>query len=138
MYLSRLIYFSHPTSLGDADIDTILSVSYANNTLRGITGALFFNGSWFVQVLEGGRSPISDVYARILRDSRHEAVRLIQFAPIPERSFPDWAMRYIGGGPAVDRAIRRFMVDGFDPTAISDGDAMNRLLLALSDATPAV
>ncbi|WP_029011090.1 BLUF domain-containing protein [Azospirillum halopraeferens] len=137
MYLSRLIYFSRPKAPGDSDIESILLRSRSNNFLHGITGVLFYNGRWFVQILEGGRLPVTRLFAAIAADPRHEDVCLVEFTRISERSFADWEMRYIGDGPHAEAVIRRYMPDSFNPETITDGAVMNRLLLALSDAVPA-
>lgn len=134
MPLTRLVYYSRPVALGDADIDDILTRSYANNYLKNVTGALFFNGEWFVQVLEGGRQTLSDLFVRISADPRHRAVCLLDVSAITERVFADWDMRYIGGQPAQEAVIKRFMPHGFDPVTVTDGATMTRILKALADA----
>lgn len=134
MHLTRLVYYSKPVSLGDAEINDILTKSYTNNYLANITGALFFNGEWFVQILEGGRQAVSESFVRIATDPRHSAVCLLDFSVIDERAFADWDMRYISGGPEQEAIIKRFMPGGFDPTIVADGDRMTRVLRALADA----
>ena len=134
MYLYRLVYFSKPTALGDADIKDILTKSLTNNYLKNITGALFFNGRWLVQVLEGGRLALTEMFVRIARDERHCDVCLLDVSPIDERAFADWEMRYIGGVPDQEAAIKRFMPQGFNPTVVSNGATMTRILKALADA----
>ena len=134
MHLTRLVYYSRPAVIGDADVEDILTKSYANNYLKSVTGALFFNGQWFVQVLEGGRQTLSELFIRIAADKRHAQVCLLDFSPIDERSFPDWDMRYIGGHLDQEAIIKRFMPQGFDPAVVTDGGVMTRILKALSDA----
>lgn len=134
MFLARLIYFSRPTHLASDELRDIGEVSRANNYLDGVTGALLFNGEWFVQVLEGARSVLSRRFERIVADTRHSGMTLTEFRPIDERSFLEWEMRYIGAGPETDRVIRRFMPGEFDPRVVRDGDAMCRLARALAAA----
>jgi len=131
MFLSRLIYFSRPVHLDSDELRDISEVSRANNYLDGVTGALFFNGEWFVQALEGARTVLSPRFARIVADTRHHDVTLMEFRAIDERVFSNWAMRYIGAGPETDRIVRRFMPGEFDPRVVRDGKAMCRLLRAL-------
>ncbi|HEY0836800.1 MAG TPA: BLUF domain-containing protein [Azospirillum sp.] len=137
MFLSRLVYYSHATAIGDADVTDILTKSHANNYLLNITGALFYNGRWFVQVLEGGRNAVSEMFVRIGRDTRHRDVNLLEFTRIDERSFPEWSMRYIGGGVEPEAVIRRYMPAEFDPSLIADGVVATRLLRDLVTVTPA-
>jgi len=131
MFLARLIYYSRPIHLDSDELRDISEVSRANNYLDGVTGALFFSGEWFVQVLEGARTVLSPRFARIVVDTRHRDVTLMEFRAIDERVFSDWEMRYIGAGPETDRIIRRFMPGEFDPRVVREGEVMCRLLRAL-------
>jgi hypothetical protein len=45
-----------------------------------------------LQVLEGGRSPVSALYNRIANDPRHHDVVLLSYEEIGERSFASWSM----------------------------------------------
>ena len=134
MHLIRLVYYSKPAALGDADIEDILTKSCANNYLKNVTGALFLNGEWFVQILEGGRQAVSELFVTIATDPRHSAVCLLEVSVIDERAFADWDMRYISGGPEQEAIIKRFMPEGFDPRIVADGVRMTRVLKALADA----
>nr|WP_246499919.1 BLUF domain-containing protein [Azospirillum soli] len=136
MFLSRLVYFSHPVPLGNADVTDILTKSYANNYLENLTGALFYNGSWFVQVLEGARDIVTQMFLKISADPRHTGVTLMEFGTAQQRLFAEWEMRYIGAGPLQEAIIRKYMPAGFDPTVIAESAAMVRLLRELADATP--
>jgi hypothetical protein len=137
MFLSRLVYYSRPAPIGHADITDILTKSYANNYLLNVTGALFYNGRWFVQILEGGRNAVTELFVKIGRDERHSAVNLMEFIRIDERAFPEWTMRYIGGGPQQEVILRRYLAGAFDPTVIAEGAVMVRLLRELAAVTPA-
>jgi len=46
----------------------------------------------FLQVLEGGRSQVSQLYNRIAADPRHHDVVLLTYEEIAERHFAGWAM----------------------------------------------
>ncbi|WP_448204100.1 BLUF domain-containing protein [Azospirillum sp. sgz302134] len=137
MFLSRLVYYSRPVGLGDADVTDILTKSCANNYLKHISGALFYNGSWFVQALEGARGPLTELFLKIAADKRHANVRLVEFTFVSQRLFAEWDMRYIGGGEAQEAIIHKFMPAGFDPNLVTESGAMARLLRELADVTPA-
>ena len=96
MFLAQLIYCSMQNGIGDADIQNILDVSQANNTLDNVTGALIYNGRHFLQILEGDRANVTRRFNSILNDTRHKEVELIDFSLIKERRFPHWSMQYIG------------------------------------------
>ena len=91
--LVRCLYASrarHP--LVSAVTDAILEQSRRNNPARGITGLLCFVDDIFVQVLEGGRDPVCDLFVSIVRDERHSGVRMLAYEEISERRFGHWNM----------------------------------------------
>ena len=54
MSLYQLIYQSKESSqLSNKDFSDILDVARQNNANLGVTGCLFYNGGWVLQVLEG-------------------------------------------------------------------------------------
>lgn len=91
--LVRLLYASRPTSpLTASLIDTILAQSQDGNQTKGITGILCFSDDLFLQVLEGGRDEVCELFNAIVRDSRHAHVRILAYDEIPERRFGGWSM----------------------------------------------
>jgi hypothetical protein len=77
------------------DQDTLLAIlrkSKSDNAALGITGVLCFSEGIFLQVLEGGRSAVNQIYNRIVRDSRHTQVELLLYEEIGERRFAGWSM----------------------------------------------
>lgn len=81
---------------GGDQIRSILEHSRRNNARVDVTGALLFNGERFAQVLEGEQAAVQQIFERIQCDPRHDNVRVLQFEPVSERGFDDWAMAYIG------------------------------------------
>ena len=91
--LVRLMYASRAADSVDQDaLASILKKSKANNPGIGVTGVLCFSGGIFLQVLEGGRSPVSALYNRIASDPRHHDVVLLSYEEIGERNFAGWSM----------------------------------------------
>ena len=91
--LVRLMYASRAAdSVNSDDLAAILKKSKANNPPIGVTGVLCFSDGIFLQVLEGGRSPVSGLYNRIACDPRHHDVVLLSYEEIGERSFAGWSM----------------------------------------------
>lgn len=91
--LVRCLYASRARQpLTPAVVDAILEQSRRNNPPRGITGLLCFVDDVFVQVLEGGRDPVCDLFATIVRDDRHAGVRILSYEEIGERRFGHWNM----------------------------------------------
>ena len=91
--LVRCLYASRATTpLDAARIDAIVEQSQRNNPPRGITGLLCVFDDVFVQVLEGGRDPVCDLFNTIVRDPRHHALRILSYEEITERRFAQWNM----------------------------------------------
>ena len=91
--LVRLLYASRATAAMDAEeLIAILRQSQAANPAQGITGVLCYSQGIFLQVLEGGRSAVNRLYARIVADRRHGDVELLCYQEIEERRFAHWSM----------------------------------------------
>lgn len=91
----ELIYhsISNP-SLKAEDISNILQTSRKFNSINNVTGCLLYRGSEFLQILEGDKKVIKDLYASIQRDERHSNVYVIIENEKNERSFGDWSMAF--------------------------------------------
>ena len=91
--LVRLLYASRATApLITSVQDSILEQSRARNPKLGITGILCYSDDLFIQVLEGGRDEVCELYNTIVRDDRHQHVRILSFEEIRERRFGSWTM----------------------------------------------
>lgn len=133
--LHRVLYCSRPRpGVGPAleTADRIAARASAANRARDVTGLLMASQDWFLQVLEGRRTELSDLTLRIAADPRHTSVQLIAFEPLADRAFSDWGLAVAGyyealwrdiGGPAARRV-------GFDPFAHPAGP----LLALLTEA----
>jgi hypothetical protein len=91
--LVRLLYASRATTPSDSSVhDSILEQSRARNPKLGITGLLCYSDTLFIQVLEGSRDEVCELYNSIVRDDRHRQVRILSFEEIRERRFGSWTM----------------------------------------------
>ena len=91
--LVRLLYASRAAKpLNAKTVAAILTECQRNNPRRGITGVLCYSDEIFLQVLEGGCDTVCDTFNAIVRDARHETVRLLSFEEISERRFGGWSM----------------------------------------------
>lgn len=89
-YASRVSADVSPTAIRD-----ILAISQRNNERDGITGALVFTGSVFLQCLEGDRAMVNRAYHRIVPDARHREPQILGLEEISRRDFSDWTMGYL-------------------------------------------
>ncbi len=94
--LVRCLYASRVAApLTSVVMDSILEQSRRNNPRNGITGMLCVSGDVFIQVLEGGRDAICELYKSIVSDPRHTSVRLLVYEEITERRFGSWTMGHV-------------------------------------------
>jgi hypothetical protein len=80
--------------LGSDEVQAIVSHSQRRNAVDNITGIMLFNGSNFLQLIEGDAASIDACFTRIQRDQRHSGVATLREEAITVREFPQWAMRY--------------------------------------------
>jgi hypothetical protein len=94
--LVHLLYASRAASpVTSETIDSILHQSLARNPGIGITGVLCHAGDVFMQVLEGGRTQVNELYNAIVRDPRHRQVMLLHYEELQERRFGSWTMGHV-------------------------------------------
>jgi hypothetical protein len=91
--LVRLLYASRATAAVTQEIiESILQSSRRHNPELGITGVLCHGGDVYMQVLEGGRAAVNEIYNKIVRDERHREVMLLYYVEVSERHFAGWTM----------------------------------------------
>lgn len=138
MLLVRLLYLSRVApGVGPDDIEGILQAAQRNNLRHHITGVLAFNGEFFLQALEGGRSQVNRLYQHILQDSRHEQPLLLQFGEVHQRLFSDWSMAYVPANRLTGQLLMRY---GPTPEFSPDqclAESSLALLVALCDTLAA-
>lgn len=89
-YISR--YNSHNT---DGEVSRILAQAQRNNMTNGITGALVFNHNYFLQSIEGSRPFINNLLRKLINDSRHFSLQIIECHEILQRRWDKWSMKYV-------------------------------------------
>ncbi len=126
--LVRLLYASRATGqIDEALVASILEKAHAYNAAHGLTGILCTSseGNVFLQVLEGGRPAVNELYGRILRDPRHQDVILLDYAEIAERRFATWRMGNLNLNRVNLGIILRFSENSvFDPFRMSGKTAL--------------
>lgn len=95
MSLFCLVYTSVATQkMSDDDLKELLKKSRIKNERLNVTGMLLYLDPFFIQVLEGEESVITDFFNTIKNDARHRKVSLIYKKPIEERCFLNWTMGF--------------------------------------------
>jgi hypothetical protein len=97
-------------------VETIVAGSRLGNQAAGITGALLFTGTHFVQVLEGDSAAIDALMTKLRADSRHENLIIANRALLRDRKFADWDLVYSGVAHFVRRRVIP-LLDKDDPVA---------------------
>ena len=139
--LFRLVYASRATlavlARFEAATEEILTQAEANNSRLGVTGLLLAHQGWFLQVLEGPRRQIGQLFGAIVRDPRHVQIELLRAVPASERLFGDWAMSAPAMTPAAAAVARTLELQpDFDPTGMDMVQAL--ALLAAIGRIPEV
>ncbi len=97
--LSSLGFFSECThELGLMGLMRLLFQSYLNNKENEITGALFYDGRNFSQIMEGPEVKIDECWQAIRKDRRHTKIHLVGKNHISSRAYSTWSMRVKDGG----------------------------------------
>lgn len=137
MPLTRLLYLSKST-LADGvktrleQLTDILTVARETNRKKNITGALAYDGEYFMQALEGEREVVWELFVSIFSDKRHTDVTLVEFVEIPERLFGNWYMALGTRTPETETLFATYERQGNVGT--HGAEEMLRLLVGLAGA----
>lgn len=96
MQLKSLTYTSLARlDLGGEDIADIHRTARQANALNGVTGLLIFNGTHFLQIIEGPESAIDELVGRLRLDQRHHQLEIRDERKVAGRQFPGWSMEFV-------------------------------------------
>ena len=93
--LIHLVYTSlatHPMEYQDF-LDLLIQSREKNHRL-GVTGMLLYQKETFLQVLEGRKTVVEELFRRIVLDPRHTNVTLLVKHPIDVREYTNWDMKF--------------------------------------------
>ena len=124
--LVRLLYASRATDpVSSGLIDSILAQSRTHNPDSGITGILCWGGDMFMQVLEGGRAEVNQLYNRIAGDARHRDLVLLHYEEASERRFASWTMGQVNLAKINPSIVLKYSAKPtLDPYAVSGRASM--------------
>lgn len=128
MPMVRLVYFSRATRpMSMQDIQNILNVARSNNDNQGICGMLGYERNCFLQVLEGERNSVNELYLQIADDPRHDGVEIISYEYINAPEFGNWQMGFVAASDTFYTLLNEVGVSGFDPALFSPEQALGFL-----------
>lgn len=81
--------------LQESDLEDIHRTAREQNAIDGITGLLVFNGTHFLQIVEGSEEAVDDLVERLRKDPRHTGFEVRDRRKVDTRSFPDWSMELV-------------------------------------------
>jgi hypothetical protein len=81
-------------NLNTEDIVKLLETARNFNSKYEITGCLLFHNNEFIQILEGEKEMLLELYENIRKDERHTNVLLLSEEEKQDRIFENWSMAY--------------------------------------------
>lgn len=121
--LIRLLYVSQPVGpITSTVTSSILEVSIPNNKEESVTGVLCQGSGLYMQVLEGERSKVNNLFSKIKVDRRHKNVELLLLEDIDQRKYGQWSMALVH--LSKDDPMVQMKHPEFDPYSATGNDAM--------------
>lgn len=90
-------------------VETLVAQAVGRNASLGLTGALLFTGTHFLQALEGPPGALALMRATIAEDLRHTELVTLDEGTIQERRFAGWSLAYAGGSVYLANKVRGAM-----------------------------
>lgn len=110
MSIVQLLYCSKARAeITEDEIAAILAISRKNNANKAITGALFNNRRFFIQLIEGKYRDINDLFQKVIMDDRHQKITLLLYRPSQQRMFKDWSMKYLGEADHINDLLAKYL-----------------------------
>jgi hypothetical protein len=132
--LTRLIYISRAVGPQTTTVTTqILETARAFNKTHNLTGVLCQGKGLYVQVLEGERSIVNDLYRRIVADNRHAHAEIVYFGEIETRQFKEWSMALVH--LSMDDPMVTMKHPEFDPYSANSTAIMGLITELLSSSS---
>ncbi len=82
-------------SISNTEIETLLKQSLTTNKKNDIAGFLLYSDGNFLQVLEGDKEKVNELYENILADDRHHAVLKVLGRDISEVLYEGYISNFI-------------------------------------------
>jgi hypothetical protein len=89
MYMSSAAW-----AMSEEALTALLDLARSRNSSLNLTGMLIFSKGSFLQVLEGDKLAIDQVFQSICLDARHTSVYVIDKCVIEQRNFGNWTMGF--------------------------------------------
>lgn len=95
MSLIRLICISSATEKPTTEeLEDLLAGARVRNKKREVTGFLVYKNSTYLQVLEGEKEKVEELFNKIKKDSRTDGIVRLKEELITQRDFSQWHMGF--------------------------------------------
>ena len=136
--LYELLYTSVAKwKMSSNELIELLEQSREKNLRLNITGLLVYHNREFIQVLEGEKETVLELYDTITQDERHTCVKTFWESTISERGFSKWAMGFINPENLASLTLEgysRLLKERFSSADIPSSQTIGKkLILSLSE-----
>lgn len=94
--MHHLVYISDRDQCNACDMEQLVYDGEQFREAHNITGALWFNDTEFVHLMEGDTEDLEVVYNHIISSKSHRNVKLVYIKECEQRFFEDWSMASFG------------------------------------------
>lgn len=112
-----------PLGLRSGKLDDLVDDAARFNRNAGVTGVLLFDGSRFLQYMEGPEDGLRVAYSRVLGATSHTGLIELQRGRVGNRRLPFWPMRWLPTQPAELKRLACADWLGFVQHGDDDGSA---------------
>ena len=96
MQLTSVTYTSLARhDLRSSDLEDIHRSARERNARDDVTGLMVFNGTHFLQIVEGSEAAIGALVERVRKDPRHTGFEIRDRQKVAARGFPGWPLELI-------------------------------------------
>ena len=131
--LHELLYTSVSTRKMEADdLVFLLEQARIKNARLGIAGLLVYHNREFMQLLEGEKDVVLELWQTIRTDERHTSARSIYAGSINKRGFANWRMGFRNlddVNPQELAGFSSFLDKGFTSEVVSNDPSVARKLM---------
>ena len=78
--------------MSTTSLSVLVGIAEGHNKANNITGVLMTDRSTFVHVLEGASDHLDSLIAKLSRDRRHKAFRVMARRAVSERQYNEWSL----------------------------------------------
>ena len=136
--LYELLYTSVAKwEMSSNELIELLEQSRKKNLRLNITGLLVYHNGEFMQILEGEKETVLELYDTITNDERHTSVKMFWEDSLPERGFSKWTMGFVNTENielSTLKGYSQFLKEGFSSADINRCQTIGKkLILSLRD-----